>query len=127
VIKVTCALIIDNENRIFAAQRSPVMSLPLKWEFPGGKIEPNETPEGCLIREIQEELNIEVKIIRELPTNTHSYPNITIELIPFICKHKNGEILLKEHAEFRWLYKNELLVLDWAEADIPIVKYYLNI
>lgn len=127
MIKVTCALIINREERILAAQRSSNMNLPLKWEFPGGKIEANETPEACLIREIKEELNISVKIIKVLPTNIHAYPDITIELMPFICDHVNGDIILKEHADFKWLHKNELLALDWADADVPVVKHYLNL
>jgi 8-oxo-dGTP diphosphatase len=126
VIKVTCALIINKEERILVAQRSNNMNLPLKWEFPGGKIEANETPEACLIREIKEELNISVKIIKGLPTNIHVYTNITIELMPFICNHVKGDIILKEHADFKWLHKNELLALDWADADVPIVKYYIS-
>jgi 8-oxo-dGTP diphosphatase len=114
VIDVTCALIIDSERRLLATQRSAIMSLPLKWELPGGKIEPDETPEQCLIREIKEELNI------------HNYPFITVKLIPFISKCTNGEIELKEHADFKWLTTNELLDLDWADADIPILNNYLN-
>lgn len=126
VIDVTCALISDNQNRLFAAQRSSIMTLPLKWELPGGKIEPKESSEECLLREIKEELNIEVEIVKNLPSNIHSYPSITIKLIPFICKHIGGEIILKEHANFKWLNTNELLDLDWADADIPIIYYYLN-
>jgi 8-oxo-dGTP diphosphatase len=127
MLQVTCALIINPQNQILAAQRSQTMTLPLKWEFPGGKIEPGETAEDCLIREIKEELNIEIQIIKALPSNTHTYPKITIELIPFICEHTSGEILLKEHAQYSWLHKNELLALDWADADVPIVKHYLNL
>ncbi|SDE77624.1 8-oxo-dGTP diphosphatase [Mucilaginibacter pineti] len=126
MIKVTCALIVDEQDRVLAAQRSKKMSLPLKWEFPGGKIEPNETAENCLVREIKEELNIEVQISKELPSNIHTYPKMTIELIPFICKHINGDIILREHANFQWLCKNELLALDWADADVPIVYRYLK-
>jgi 8-oxo-dGTP diphosphatase len=125
-IDVTCALIIDNQNRLLAAQRSNTMSLPLKWELPGGKIEPNETSEQCLIREIKEELNIEVVIIKALTPNTHNYPLITIQLIPFVCNQISGEIELKEHTNFKWLNTNELLDLDWADADIPILSHYLN-
>jgi 8-oxo-dGTP diphosphatase len=125
-IDVTCALIINEAGLVLVAQRSLSMNLPLKWEFPGGKIEPNETPENCLIREILEELNINIQIIESLPYNVHHYPLITIKLIPFICKFVNGEIDLKEHANFKWVYKNELLDLDWADADIPIVNYYLS-
>ena len=126
VIKVTCAIIVDANGVVFAAQRSATMSLPLKWEFPGGKIEPGETAEACLIREIKEELHVDVEIVAPLPANTHQYPNITVQLIPFVCKITTGEILLKEHLHFKWLSKDELLALDWAEADVPIVKYYLE-
>jgi 8-oxo-dGTP diphosphatase len=124
VIKVTCAIIVDAEGLVFAAQRSASMSLPLKWEFPGGKIEPGETAEACLIREIKEELHVEVEIVASLPANTHQYPNVTIQLIPFVCRLILGEIVLKEHLDFKWISKDELLALDWAEADVPIVKYY---
>ena len=126
MIDVTCALIIDNQSHLFAAQRSPSMSLPLKWEFPGGKIEKNESERECLIREIKEELNIGIEIIYNLPLITHSYPSITIRLIPFICKQVDGTITLKEHSDFKWLDTNELLDLDWAEADLPIINHYLN-
>ena len=127
VVKVTCALIVNMQEQVLVAQRSNKMSMPLKWEFPGGKIEPNESPNACLIREIKEELDIDVEIVSALPTYTHSYPNITIELIPFLCTHLNGEIDLKEHANFKWLPKDELLALDWADADLPILYYYLNL
>ena len=126
IIDVTCALIIDDQNRVFAAQRSSVMNLPLKWELPGGKVESDETAEACLVREIFEELNIKIEITKGLPSNTHDYPSITIELIPFICRRIEGEIALKEHVDFKWLTKNELLDLDWADADIPILHDYLN-
>jgi 8-oxo-dGTP diphosphatase len=125
-IDVTCALIIDNYNRIFAAQRSEKMNLPLKWELPGGKIELNESVDECLIREIKEELNIEILIVKRLPSNIHNYPNISVNLIPFIVKQIGGQIELKEHANFKWLSANELLDLDWADADVPILKNYFD-
>ena len=126
VIDVTCALIIDDKNRLFAAQRSETMALPLKWELPGGKIEQNESPEDCIVREIHEEINIKIKIIKSITSSIHNYPNITINLIPFVCKIDSGEISLREHVDFKWLNKNELLDLDWAEADIPIINTYLK-
>ena len=125
MIKVTCAIIVNADGLVFAAQRSATMSLPLKWEFPGGKIEPGETAEACLIREIKEELHVDVEIVASLPANTHQYPNVTIQLIPFVCRIISGQILLKEHLDFRWLPKDELLALDWAEADVAVVKYYV--
>ena len=126
IIDVTCALIVDGDKMVFAAQRSSKMNLPLKWELPGGKIEPNETAEACLIRVIAEELTIEIEIVKRLVPSTHSYPAIIVRLIPFICKQANGKIDLKEHTNFKWLHPNELLDLDWADADVPILKQYLN-
>ncbi|AMR31178.1 hypothetical protein A0256_06940 [Mucilaginibacter sp. PAMC 26640] len=126
-IRVTCALIINNEGKVLVAQRSTQMSLPLKWEFPGGKIEPNESPNDCLVREIKEELDIDIRIVKQLPSNNHSYPHISIELIPFLCIYLTGEISLREHANFRWLPKDDLLALDWADADVPILYNYLNL
>ncbi|MEO6150478.1 MAG: (deoxy)nucleoside triphosphate pyrophosphohydrolase [Mucilaginibacter sp.] len=124
VIEVTCALILNSQGHVLAAQRSATMSLPLKWEFPGGKIENNESPEECLIREIKEELDVDIQIIKRLPINYHNYSSISIKLIPFICNTIMGKVTLKEHANFKWVNKNELLDLDWAEADIPIVKHF---
>lgn len=102
------------------------MPLPLKWEFPGGKIETGETAEECLIREIKEELNIEIEITGSLSPNDHQYPNKLIRLIPFICRQTCGDLALKEHAEYKWVDDKDLLDLDWAEADIPIVEQYLS-
>jgi len=126
MIKVSCAVILNKDGEILVAQRSANMSMPLKWEFPGGKLENNETAEVCLHRELMEELNIEVQIIEQLPSNLHAYSNLTIELIPFLCKYLKGAMLLKEHAQIEWVHSTELLALDWADADVPIVKNYLN-
>jgi 8-oxo-dGTP diphosphatase len=127
IIDVSCALIIGTNDKLLVAQRSISMSLPLKWEFPGGKIEESETAEVCLIREIEEELNIRIEIIKKLDPVTHNYPSMAINLMPFICKWVFGEITLKEHSNYGWLNFHELLDLDWAEADIPVLKNYLNL
>jgi 8-oxo-dGTP diphosphatase len=123
---VTCAIILNSQNQILVTQRSSTMHLPLKWEFPGGKIEANETPEACLIREIKEELNIDIEIIEGLSSSDHQYPDKSIRLIPFICKQTGGEIELKEHAEYKWLDRTNLLDLDWAEADVGVVKQFMG-
>jgi 8-oxo-dGTP diphosphatase len=123
-IKVTCAIILVN-HQVLVVQRNKNMSLPLKWEFPGGKIEEGETEEFCLKREIKEELNIEIELVERLTPSIHRYPNITVELIPYVALQKRGQIKLNEHANFKFLDKEELLNLDWAEADVPIVKEYL--
>jgi 8-oxo-dGTP diphosphatase len=126
MIKVTCA-IIEHENKTLVVQRSESMKLPLKWEFPGGKIEDNETEEASIKREIREELNIEIELISRLTPVTFKYPNFVINLIPFIATYLKGEIMLFEHKNYKWLLKEELLNLDWAEADIPIVEEFLKL
>ncbi|MGA9651482.1 (deoxy)nucleoside triphosphate pyrophosphohydrolase [Pedobacter sp.] len=126
IIQVSCAIIVSEDRKILVTQRSASMSLPLKWEFPGGKIEKEESPEQTIVREIKEELNIEISMSNKLPSVTHHYENFSIILIPFICKIEHGEIKLSEHQAFRWLNPNKLLDLDWAEADIPVAQHYLQ-
>jgi len=125
-MQVSCAIILNPQNQILVTQRSSTMHLPLKWEFPGGKIEANETPEACLIREIKEELNIDIEIIEGLSANDHQYPDKFIRLMPFICRQTGGEIILKEHAEYKWLDRKDLLDLDWAEADVEVVREFMG-
>ena len=120
-IHVACA-IIQQDGLILAAQRSSTMSLPLKWEFPGGKLEAGESPQVCLLRELNEELGISVTIGEELPPHTHSYPTFTVTLYPFLCHHLQGRIILHEHNDVRWLTLTDLPLLDWAEADLPIIQ-----
>lgn len=123
-LHVTCA-IIEREGLVLAAQRSASMSLPLKWEFPGGKIQPGEQATDCLQRELLEEMNIQVGILKSLPASTHSYQTFTVTLYPFLCSIESGEILLHEHAAITWLPPEELATLDWAEADWPVIESYL--
>ena len=123
-IQVTCA-IIERDGFVLAAQRSAVMSLPLKWELPGGKIHQEESPSECLRRELFEELNIHVSVGRSLLVSTYQYPTITVTLHPFICSIEAGEIVLNEHAAITWLAPNNLHSLDWAAADIPVIESYL--
>ena len=103
------------------------MKHPLKWEFPGGKLEENEDPEACLKREIKEELNLEIELIEQLPSNTHSYSaERSINLIPYRCRLLSSEIILEEHRQILWLKPEQLKNLDWAEADVPIVNHYIE-
>lgn len=122
-IHVTCA-IIEKNGKVLSTQRSETMSLPLKWEFPGGKINDEEHPEECLKRELQEELGIAVVIHRSLATITHHYPSFIITLYPFVCSITEGEIKLHEHKAFKWLSPEKLHELDWAEADFPLIEDY---
>ncbi|WNH14300.1 (deoxy)nucleoside triphosphate pyrophosphohydrolase [Thalassobellus suaedae] len=125
-INVTCA-IIQFDDKILAVQRSETMKLPLKWEFPGGKIETGESEIDCIKREIFEELNIKIEVKEKLTSVTHQYPNFKIKLIPFIVEYLSGELKLREHCGFLLAYKNELINLDWAEADVPILKEFIEL
>ncbi len=124
-VHVACA-IIRQDGLVLAAQRSANMNLPLKWEFPGGKLEAGETPAQCLKRELVEELDIQIRVGWELPLYTHHYPSFTVTLYPFACSIESGEITLHEHAAMVWLAPEKLHTLDWAEADLPLIGEYLR-
>lgn len=123
-INVSCA-VIESDGLVLAAQRSESMNLPLKWEFPGGKIELGESPEECLSREILEEMEIRIRVKESLPTSTHQYPTLTVTLYPFICSIESGEIVLHEHSAMNWLPPSQLHTLDWAAADLPVIESYI--
>ena len=125
-INVTCAIILIG-NKILVAQRSEKMKLPLKWEFPGGKLEENETEIDCIKREIKEEVNINIEVVKKLSSRVFDYGTFKINLIPFVAKYVFGEIKLTEHKDYKLLDKAELLTLDWAEADLPIVEEFLKL
>ncbi|MCW3120730.1 MAG: hypothetical protein JWQ38_222 [Flavipsychrobacter sp.] len=125
VIDVACAIILL-DDKVLAAQRSENMSLPLKWEFPGGKLNANESAENCIYRELKEELNIVIRIIKRLPNYPHDYENVTINLIPFVAEYVSGELYLAEHKSVAWLTKDLLVSLDWAAADIPLMNDFIN-
>ena len=126
MINVICAIIFFN-NKILVAQRNEVMKLPLKWEFPGGKLEDGESEIDCVKREIKEEINIDIEVLAKLSNSIFDYGDFKINLIPFISTYVTGEIILSEHKDYKLLDKTELLNLDWAEADLPIVKEFLKL
>jgi 8-oxo-dGTP diphosphatase len=112
---------------VLLTQRSATMSQPLLWEFPGGKLEPNESETECLIREIKEELNLIVIPHLRLKSVCFTYPDKTIKLIPYICRFESGTINLLEHARYKWVLPDNLLEYNWCPADIPIVREYLRL
>jgi 8-oxo-dGTP diphosphatase len=125
VIQVTCGLILK-DGKVLVAQRSKTMSLPLKWEFPGGKIIRGESEEDCLKRELREELNISINIRERLNTSIFNYGDYTVALIPFVVDYIEGDVVLYEHCQMGWFTRGELKDLDWALADIPILEEFLN-
>jgi mutator protein MutT len=124
-IRVSCA-IIEEDGKVLSTQRSETMSLPLKWEFPGGKIKEGELPDQCLKRELHEELGIEVAIGRSLSSTTYQYATFIVTLYPFICRIIAGNITLHEHKTLAWLHRDKLYELDWAEADLPVINEYIK-
>lgn len=119
-IHVVCAVILK-DHKIFATQRG-YGEFKDGWEFPGGKIEPSETPEHAIVREIQEELNTEVEPIRLLDTVEEDYPTFHISMQCFLCRIKEGSLELLEHEAAKWLDREHLYDVDWLPADLDLVK-----
>lgn len=120
-INVVGAAIVK-DNKILCAQRGPEGSLPNMWEFPGGKIEKDETPMEALVREITEELECRVKVGEQIDVTSYEYDFGIVTLTTFYCELIEGTPQLTEHAEVRWLAPAELNELEWAPADIPAVE-----
>jgi len=127
-LPVACALLEDSAGRVLVAQRPAHKHLALQWEFPGGKLEPGESPATALLRELREELGCTAEIVRALPACTHAYPTVTIELFPFVCRLALASPAPHphEHVALRWVFPSELSSLDLAAADLPVVAHYLS-
>ena len=125
-VEVTCAIIFQGK-KILITQRNKGMSRAGKWEFPGGKIEKNETADQCIVREIQEELNLNIKILQWLEAVEHTYPEIKIRLIPCMAKISSGTILAREHSDLKWVNAEDLMSFDWSPADVHVVKQLLKL
>lgn len=119
-VRVVAAIIIEND-KVFATQRG-YGEFKDGWEFPGGKIEPSETPEEAIVREIKEELDTEVEVIELLDTVEYDYPNFHLSMGCFICKIKSGDLVLKEHEAAKWLTKDTLGSVEWLPADMGLVR-----
>lgn len=119
-IRVVAAIII-HENKVFATQRG-YGEFKGGWEFPGGKIEEGETPQEALVREIKEELNVEIEVGELLDVVEYDYPNFHLSMDCFICKIKSGELVLNEHEAAKWLTKETLDSVEWLPADLGLIE-----
>ena len=117
------AAVIFREGKVLCVQRTEHEKeyISLKWEFPGGKVEVGESREEALVREIEEELVVEIHQLQYLTTVEHSYPDFNLTMHAYTCALKDGEVELREHKELKWLEVEELDQLDWAAADVPVV------
>lgn len=119
-IRVAAAIIIEN-GKVFATQRG-YGEFKDGWEFPGGKIEPDETPEAAIVREIREELDTEVEVVELLDTVEYDYPKFHLSLDCFFCKIRSGDLVLKEHEAAKWLTRETLGRVEWLPADLGLVE-----
>ena len=126
-IEVSSAIIIKG-TKIFITQRG-YGEFKDKWEFPGGKLEKGESPENCIVREIKEELDADIKVVKLLSTIEYTYPTFYLKMHNFICELKSSHISLLEHEAAKFVDGNELDAIDFLPADLLILdklKEYLN-
>lgn len=118
------AAIIRNQDQILCVQRPEhkYNYISKKFEFPGGKVELDESSEEALRREIQEELSLDIEVNERLLTVNHEYPDFSIKMHGYLCECEDRELILNEHIDHKWLDASKLSDLDWAAADIPIVE-----
>ena len=110
--------VIVRRGSVLCARRGGTGPLAGRWEFPGGKVEPGETPADALVREIEEELGCRVRVGVEVTTTAHP----PIVLTTYWCELERGEPRAVEHAEVRWVAATGLAALDWAPADVPAME-----
>jgi 8-oxo-dGTP diphosphatase len=127
MIDVTCAIIRNEDNDVLVVQRGENSDHPLRWEFPGGKTHEGESQEDCIIREISEELSMDIVICSRLEPVEHDYGQKQIRLFPFACDTLDELPILSEHVDFKWVKPDELNGIDLCEADVLVAKDYLAI
>ena len=123
-IEVVAAIFIE-DSKIFVAQRG-YGKYKGYWEFPGGKVEPGETHQEALMREIKEELSCVISVGDLVVSTTHEYPEMTVNLYCYKCEILNGTLSLNEHMDAKWLDDTNLASVDWLPADIELVGELRN-
>lgn len=123
MITVVAALIEKNEKVLIAKRKTGDSNVFGKWEFPGGKVNENESEFDAIEREIKEEFEINIKAEKFIINNICKYPNKTVDLRLYQCTYLEGEFKLHDHSEYKWVAKNEIINYDLAPADIPLAKY----
>lgn len=123
MITVVAALIEKNGKYLIAKRSTGDSNVLGKWEFPGGKVEPNEDELDAIKREIKEEFEINIKAIEYLVNNVCMYPNKTVDLRLYECIYISGDFILHDHSEYKFISAEEILNYDLAPADIPLAKY----
>lgn len=124
-LRVTAALLFV-DGKLLCARRAPGRSQAGLWEFPGGKIEPGETDEACLKRELHEELKITANIGEKFAVNEHEYDDKIVELRAYWVEMYTGRLEPSDHDKIRWLTVDQLDTLTWAPADIPFVEQLMH-
>ncbi|MEO8614891.1 MAG: (deoxy)nucleoside triphosphate pyrophosphohydrolase [Luteolibacter sp.] len=122
MIDVVCGVIENSEGRYLACLRPQGKHLGGLWEFPGGKVDSGETPVAALVRELQEELSVDVEVVSSLTPVTWAYADRTIRLLPFRCRIIGGELHAHEHEQLLWCAPENFYELPWADADLPILR-----
>ena len=126
MLEVVCGVIENAAGEFLACLRPAGKHLGGLWEFPGGKVDPGESPETALARELMEELAVEVEVGPPLDAVTWNYPDRTILLRPFHCRITGGELRALEHEKLHWCAPEYFYELEWAPADLPILREILR-
>lgn len=110
------------DNKVLIAQRATFEKMAGKWEFPGGKIEPGETPQQCLKREMREELEVEIDVLDFFGESIYRYDHGEIRLLAYYCRWSGGSFSLKVHSRIEWVGREELERFDYTPADVPLIE-----
>lgn len=123
---VVCGIVLRDDGKMLICQRGDGRALAGMWEFPGGKVEPGESPQQALVRELREELGIEVRVGLALGEVDWTYPWARLQLMPFLCSLEEGTLEMREHQALCWIEPTEWSRFAWAPADEPVCRELLD-